>query len=153
MKGLRRILHVLLILKHIYFQVECPQSFNWSHFLGWMSSLTYSRMIVLIFKILHCTSFHQMTLRGQLLVLVLIVLLFCQTIICCLSHLHGMLSIECRSKKNLKSIFEFMNAEKSMLRSSIDGVELLVFTSNQLNMHSRGKLLVSCISCATFLTP
>ncbi|RDY05096.1 hypothetical protein CR513_11091, partial [Mucuna pruriens] len=43
-----------------------------------------------------------------------------------------------RSRKNLYNMLKFMNAEKSMLRSYIDGVELLVFTSNQLDMDSRG---------------
>ncbi|KAL3016078.1 hypothetical protein AAZX31_06G193000, partial [Glycine max] len=42
-----------------------------------------------------------------------------------------------RSRKNLDSILKFMNAEKSMLRSYINGVELLVFTSNQLDMDSK----------------
>ncbi|KAH1126824.1 hypothetical protein GLYMA_06G203100v4 [Glycine max] len=45
-----------------------------------------------------------------------------------------------RSRKNLDSILKFMNAEKSMLRSYINGVELLVFTSNQLDMDSKGAI-------------
>ncbi|KAJ1402790.1 hypothetical protein SESBI_27781 [Sesbania bispinosa] len=42
-----------------------------------------------------------------------------------------------RSRKKLNSVFILMSAEKSMLRSYIHGVELLVFTSNHLNMDSR----------------
>ncbi|RDX80489.1 hypothetical protein CR513_38950, partial [Mucuna pruriens] len=45
-----------------------------------------------------------------------------------------------RSRKNLNSILKFMNVEKSMLRSYIEGVELLVFTSNELEMESRGAI-------------
>ncbi|KAJ1402793.1 Zinc finger, FYVE/PHD-type [Sesbania bispinosa] len=41
------------------------------------------------------------------------------------------------SRKKLNSVLISMNAEKSMLRSYIHGVELLVFTSNHLNMDSR----------------
>ncbi|TKY73310.1 hypothetical protein E2542_SST02062 [Spatholobus suberectus] len=54
-----------------------------------------------------------------------------------------------RSKKNLYSILKFMNAEKSMLRSYIDGVELLVFTSNQLDMDSKG--VVAAVNTGYFL--
>ncbi|CAJ1975421.1 unnamed protein product [Sphenostylis stenocarpa] len=43
-----------------------------------------------------------------------------------------------RFRKNLDNILKFMNDEKAMLRSYIDGVELLVFTSNQLDTDSRG---------------
>ncbi|XP_057440018.1 uncharacterized protein LOC130731825 [Lotus japonicus] len=42
-----------------------------------------------------------------------------------------------RSIENLHSVFEFMNAEQSLLRTSIDGVELLVFTSSQLDKDSK----------------
>ncbi|XP_050881971.1 uncharacterized protein LOC127085498 [Lathyrus oleraceus] len=45
-----------------------------------------------------------------------------------------------RSRKSLNSLLKFMNDENSMLRSLIDGVELLVFTSHQLNEHSRGTI-------------
>ncbi|KAK7304686.1 hypothetical protein VNO77_42572 [Canavalia gladiata] len=45
-----------------------------------------------------------------------------------------------RSRKNLNNILKFMNTEKSMLRGFIDGVELLVFTSDQLDMDSRGAI-------------
>lgn len=102
-------------------------------------------MSVLVFKILHCTSFHQITLRGQLLLLILINFFFCARpfLLFKLLYLHYMLSIECRSQKNFNSIFEFMNEEKLMLRSFIDGVELSVFTSNELNVDSRGTLHIS----------
>ncbi|QCE13987.1 hypothetical protein DEO72_LG11g985 [Vigna unguiculata] len=43
-----------------------------------------------------------------------------------------------RLRKDLNDILKFMNDEKAMLRSFIDGVELLVFTSNQLDIDSRG---------------
>ncbi|KAK8465857.1 hypothetical protein PHAVU_009G191900 [Phaseolus vulgaris] len=43
-----------------------------------------------------------------------------------------------RFRKDLNDILKFMNDEKAMLRSFIDGVELLVFTSNQLDIDSRG---------------
>ncbi|XP_068482514.1 PHD finger-containing protein 6-like [Phaseolus vulgaris] len=45
-----------------------------------------------------------------------------------------------RSRKNLNSLLGFMNAEKSLLKSYINGVELLIFTSNQLGMDSRGDI-------------
>ncbi|TKY73311.1 hypothetical protein E2542_SST02063 [Spatholobus suberectus] len=54
-----------------------------------------------------------------------------------------------RSRKNLNSILKFMNGEKSMLRSYIDGVELLVFTSNQLDMDSRGA--IAAVNAGHFL--
>ncbi|XP_027902751.1 uncharacterized protein LOC114162934 isoform X2 [Vigna unguiculata] len=57
---------------------------------------------------------------------------------CGLSCLSYMFSIECRLRKDLNDILKFMNDEKAMLRSFIDGVELLVFTSNQLDIDSRG---------------
>lgn len=148
MIGLRPNLHALLIGRHTSFQIKCPQSFNWNHFLHWMSWLMCSRMILLVFKILHCISFHQITMRGQLLLLILSFFLFWCLVsgyIGCLSYLYLVFSIECRSRKNLNSIFKFMNAEKSMLRSFIDGVELMVFTPNQLNKDSRGTIIVSCI--------
>ncbi|OIW15426.1 hypothetical protein TanjilG_12280 [Lupinus angustifolius] len=45
-----------------------------------------------------------------------------------------------RYRENFNSIFEFMNAEKLMLSSVIDGVELMVFTSNELHVISRGTI-------------
>lgn len=54
-----------------------------------------------------------------------------------------------RSRKNLNSLFKFMNAENSMLRSFIDGVELLVFTSHQLNEDSRG--IIAAVNEGYFL--
>ncbi|KAK7354229.1 hypothetical protein VNO80_19688 [Phaseolus coccineus] len=45
-----------------------------------------------------------------------------------------------RSRKNLNSLLRFMNGEKSLLRSYINGVELLIFTSNQLGMDTRGAI-------------
>jgi len=45
-----------------------------------------------------------------------------------------MFSIECRLRKDLNDILKFMNGQKAMLRGFIDGVELLVFTSNQLDI-------------------
>ncbi|CAL0327599.1 unnamed protein product [Lupinus luteus] len=45
-----------------------------------------------------------------------------------------------RYRENFNSIFEFMNAEKLMLSSVIDGVELMVFTSNELHAISRGTI-------------
>ncbi|XP_027339494.1 uncharacterized protein LOC113853193 [Abrus precatorius] len=54
-----------------------------------------------------------------------------------------------RSRKNLNSILKFMNTEKSMLRSCINGVELLVFTSNQLDMDSRG--YIAAVNAGYFL--
>ncbi|KAK7411345.1 hypothetical protein VNO78_02778 [Psophocarpus tetragonolobus] len=54
-----------------------------------------------------------------------------------------------RSRKNLNSILKFMNAEKSMLRSYIEGVELLVFTSNQLDRDSRSA--ISAVNAGDFL--
>lgn len=53
------------------------------------------------------------------------------------------------SSKNLNSILNFMNAEKSMLRSYIAGVELLVFTANQLDMDSRG--VIAAANAGLFL--
>ncbi|WVZ21669.1 hypothetical protein V8G54_008991 [Vigna mungo] len=43
-----------------------------------------------------------------------------------------------RSRMNLNSILKLMKDEKTMLRSYINGMELLIFTSNQLGMDSRG---------------
>ncbi|GAU12729.1 hypothetical protein TSUD_122210 [Trifolium subterraneum] len=43
-----------------------------------------------------------------------------------------------RSRKNLHRVLKFMNDENSIMRSFIDGVELLVFTSYQLDENSRG---------------
>ncbi|XP_052733147.1 uncharacterized protein LOC108330054 isoform X2 [Vigna angularis] len=43
-----------------------------------------------------------------------------------------------RFRKDLNDILKFMNDNKAMLRSFIGGVELLVFTSNQLDVDSRG---------------
>ncbi|BAT79690.1 hypothetical protein VIGAN_02261100 [Vigna angularis var. angularis] len=57
---------------------------------------------------------------------------------CGLSYLSYMFSIECRFRKDLNDILKFMNDNKAMLRSFIGGVELLVFTSNQLDVDSRG---------------
>ncbi|KAL5191509.1 hypothetical protein HKD37_04G010778 [Glycine soja] len=54
-----------------------------------------------------------------------------------------------RSRKNLDSISKFLNAEKSMLRSYINGVELLVFTSNQLDMDSKGA--IAAVNAGHFL--
>ncbi|KAG4390011.1 hypothetical protein AAZX31_06G192800 [Glycine max] len=54
-----------------------------------------------------------------------------------------------KSKENLNSILKFMNAKKSMLRSYIDGVELMVFTSNQLDMDSRGA--IAAVNAGHFL--
>ncbi|XP_014495103.2 uncharacterized protein LOC106757036 [Vigna radiata var. radiata] len=45
-----------------------------------------------------------------------------------------------RSRMNLNSILKLMKDEKTMLRSYINGVELLIFTSNQLGMDSRGAI-------------
>ncbi|XP_047166549.1 uncharacterized protein LOC124835622 [Vigna umbellata] len=45
-----------------------------------------------------------------------------------------------RSRMNLNSILKLMKDEKTMLRSYINGVELLMFTSNQLGMDSRGAI-------------
>ena len=53
---------------------------------------------------------------------------------CGLSYLSYMFSIECRFRKDLNDILKFMNGQKAMLRGFIDGVELLVFTSNQLEI-------------------
>ncbi|KAL2340702.1 hypothetical protein Fmac_008642 [Flemingia macrophylla] len=54
-----------------------------------------------------------------------------------------------RSRKNLSSILKFMNANKSLMRSYIGGVELLVFTSNQLDMDSRG--VIAAVNAGHFL--
>lgn len=67
---------------------------------------------------------------------------FYEAIICFLTYLYLMFSIEYRSIENLHSVFEFMNAEQSLLRTSIDGVELLVFTSSQLDKDSKGTFIV-----------
>ncbi|MED6130609.1 hypothetical protein PIB30_002201 [Stylosanthes scabra] len=56
-----------------------------------------------------------------------------------------------RSRKNFSSMIEFMNAEKTMLRCSIQGMELLVFTSNLLSMHSRGTIATSTVHIGCFL--
>jgi len=45
-----------------------------------------------------------------------------------------MFSIECRFREDLNDILKFMNGQKAMLRGFIDGVELPVFTSNQLDI-------------------
>ncbi|KAJ7956462.1 Zinc finger, FYVE/PHD-type [Quillaja saponaria] len=47
-----------------------------------------------------------------------------------------------RSKKNYDSLCEFMNAQNLMLRGYINGVELLVFTSKQLNVDSQDTVAV-----------
>ena len=60
-----------------------------------------------------------------------------RTSIYCLSHYVYTCS-PCRSTKILDMILRFMNEQKSMLRSDIDGVELLIFTSNQLDVDSKG---------------
>ncbi|CAJ1975419.1 unnamed protein product [Sphenostylis stenocarpa] len=54
-----------------------------------------------------------------------------------------------RSRENLISILTFMNAEKSMLRSYINGVELLIFTPYQLDMNSRG--VITAVNAGHFL--
>ncbi|KAJ1402785.1 hypothetical protein SESBI_27776 [Sesbania bispinosa] len=54
-----------------------------------------------------------------------------------------------RSRKNLNSVLKFMKHEKSMLRSFIDGVELLIFASNHLNMDLRGT--VAAVNAGHFL--
>ncbi|KAL2340699.1 hypothetical protein Fmac_008639 [Flemingia macrophylla] len=54
-----------------------------------------------------------------------------------------------RSRKNLNSLLNFLNDKKSMLRSYINGVELLVFTSNQLDMNTRG--VVAAVNSGQFL--
>ncbi|KAG4392532.1 hypothetical protein GLYMA_04G163100v4 [Glycine max] len=56
---------------------------------------------------------------------------------------------ELTERKNLDSILKFLNAEKSMLRSYINGVELLVFTSNQLDMDSKGA--IAAVNAGHFL--
>jgi len=144
MMGLRPNHHALLTRKHINFQEKCHQSCTWRHFLHWMSWLTYSQMSHLNFRILHCTSFHQNVLIGHFLLIFLIFFIFlflfgvCHAENCGLSYSSYMFSIECRFRKDLNDILKFMNDEKAMLRSFIDGVELLVFTSNQLDIDSRG---------------
>ncbi|GAU24230.1 hypothetical protein TSUD_23670 [Trifolium subterraneum] len=45
-----------------------------------------------------------------------------------------------RSKKNLNSLMKFMNDKNLMLRSFVDEVQLLVFTSHQLDEDSRGTI-------------
>ncbi|XP_054807546.1 uncharacterized protein LOC129309837 isoform X2 [Prosopis cineraria] len=45
-----------------------------------------------------------------------------------------------RSRQHLNFIFEFLDAKNAMLRSVIDGVELLVFTSKQLDEGSQGTI-------------
>ncbi|KAK7243386.1 hypothetical protein RIF29_38181 [Crotalaria pallida] len=57
----------------------------------------------------------------------------------------------CRSRKNFNSLFELMNAEKLMLRSVTDGVELMVFTSNELNADSRGTVATVNADAGYFL--
>ncbi|XP_040989864.1 uncharacterized protein LOC121237263 isoform X1 [Juglans microcarpa x Juglans regia] len=42
-----------------------------------------------------------------------------------------------RSKENMSCLFELMEVHDSMMRSCIDGVELLIFTSNQLHLGSQ----------------
>ncbi|XLU75661.1 hypothetical protein S245_034714 [Arachis hypogaea] len=56
-----------------------------------------------------------------------------------------------RFRKDFISMIEFMNAKESMLRSSIQGVELLVFTSNLLNTHSRGTIATAAVHVGCFL--
>ena len=60
-----------------------------------------------------------------------------RTSIYCLSS-YVYTCLRCRSRKILDMILRFMNGEKSMLRSGIDGVELLIFTSDQLDVDSKG---------------
>lgn len=48
-----------------------------------------------------------------------------------------------RSKENHASLFRLMETENAAMRSYIDGVELLIFTSKQLHVESQGKLSVS----------
>ncbi|XP_028763523.1 uncharacterized protein LOC114753430 [Neltuma alba] len=45
-----------------------------------------------------------------------------------------------RSRQDLNDIFEFLDAKNAMLRGVVDGVELLVFTSKQLNEDSQGSI-------------
>ncbi|KAF5459649.1 hypothetical protein F2P56_019579 [Juglans regia] len=47
------------------------------------------------------------------------------------------LLLTCRSKENMSCLFELMEVHDSMMRSCIDGVELLIFTSNQLHLGSQ----------------
>ncbi|KAJ7978728.1 Zinc finger, FYVE/PHD-type [Quillaja saponaria] len=47
-----------------------------------------------------------------------------------------------RSKQNYDKLFEFMSSQNLMLRGYIDGVELLVFTSKQLNVDSQDTFAV-----------
>ncbi|XP_020236393.1 uncharacterized protein LOC109815968 isoform X2 [Cajanus cajan] len=54
-----------------------------------------------------------------------------------------------RSRKNMNTILKFMNDQKSMLRSYINGVELLVFTSNQLDMNTSG--VIAAVNAGHFL--
>ncbi|KAG6632873.1 hypothetical protein CIPAW_12G008400 [Carya illinoinensis] len=42
-----------------------------------------------------------------------------------------------RSKENMSCLFELMEVHDSMMRSCVDGVELLIFTSNQLHLGSQ----------------
>lgn len=51
-----------------------------------------------------------------------------------------------RSKENHASLFRLMETENAVMRSYIDGVELLIFTSKQLHVESQGKLSVSFFS-------
>lgn len=51
-------------------------------------------------------------------------------------------TINCRSRHNLNRIFAGLDAKNSMLRSIIDGVELLMFTSKHLNRDSLGMLVI-----------
>ncbi|XP_059443576.1 uncharacterized protein LOC132175601 isoform X3 [Corylus avellana] len=44
-----------------------------------------------------------------------------------------------RSKGNIACLIELMEVESSMMRSCIDGVELLIFTSKQLHMDSQAE--------------
>ncbi|PNX75144.1 hypothetical protein L195_g031075, partial [Trifolium pratense] len=47
-----------------------------------------------------------------------------------------------RSKNNLNSLIKFMDDKNLMLRSFVDEVELMVFTSNKLDENSRGTIAV-----------
>lgn len=51
-----------------------------------------------------------------------------------------------RSKENHASLLRLMETENAAMRSYIDGVELLIFTSKQLHVESQGKLSVSFFS-------
>lgn len=141
-------LHLLSVVKPWSFQKECLQSFRFSCFLGAKCGQISSRTIILILRILLYIFSLRIILRGLFWNLIsgwktfflpffFFILMgfvgynfFKKTCLLLIS----------RSQGNIACLIELMEVQSSMMRSCIDGVELLIFTSKQLHMDSQGEL-------------